>query len=204
MRTTWLILLIMVLAGGAMYYMATRPKVAAPYDTIALHDTPDSIRSKLRVFAAYDPTDITYRDSAWFQQDSIPLKEIALDTIATSFDKNYKSVTFYLDYDHAWFYDVEVNKPAQDVSYQISFAVNKLKDSLRVSGIINDPLHDQLRLSGPMMKMYSSFILTYSNKLPPSTDTTQHSTRQDSARQDSIQAGKPVTPPRRVITVVKK
>lgn len=199
MRTTWLILLIMVLAGGAMYYFATRPKVAAPYDTIALHDTPDSIRSKLRIFAAYDPTDITYRDSAWFQQDSIPLKEIALDSIATSFDKNYKSVTFYLDYDHAWFYDVEVNKPGQDVSYQISFAVNQLKDSLHVNAIINDPLHDQLRLTGPMMKMYSSFLLTYSKKLPPVTDSTENS-----SPQDSIQAGKPAAPPSRIITVLKK
>lgn len=203
MRTTWLILLIMVLAGAAMYYVATRPKVAAPFDTIALHNTPDSIRSKLRIFAAYDPTDITYRDSAWFQQDSIPLKEIALDTIAASFDKNYKSVTFYLDYDHTWFYDVEVNKPNQDVSYQISFAVNKLKDSLRVNGIINDPLHDQLRLSGPMMKMYHSFILTYSNKLPPSPDSAQNMIRKDSSRQD-IREGKPVTPPSRIITVLKQ
>lgn len=199
MRTTWLILLIMVLAGGAMYYVATRPKVAAPYDTIALHDTPDSIRSKLRVFAAYDPTDITYRDSAWYQQDSIPLKEITLDTISASFDKNYKSVTFYLDYDHTWFYDVEVNKASPDVSYQIAFAVNQLKDSLQASAIINDPLHDQLRLSGPMMKMYSAFLLTYSKKLPPATDSTQSSTRHD-----SIHEGKPVTPPSRIITVLKK
>ena len=199
MRTTWLILLIMVLAGGAMYYVATRPKVAAPYDTIALHDTPDSIRSKLRVFAAYDPTDITYRDSDWYQQDSIPLKEIALDTISASFGKNYKSVTFYLDYDHTWFYDVEVNKANPEVSYQISFAVNQLKDSLQASAIINDPLHDQLRLSGPMMKMYSAFLLTYSKKLPPAADSTQSSTRHD-----SIRDGKPVTPPSRIITVLKK
>lgn len=198
MRTTWLILLIMVLAGVAMYYLATRPKAAAPHDTIALHDTPDSIRQKLRVFAAYDPTEITFRDSAWYQNDSIPLKEIALDTVAAIFDKHYKSVTFYLDYDHTWFYDVEVNKPSEDISYQISFAVNMLNDTLRVSGIINDPLRDQLRLSGPMMKMYHVFILTYNNKLPASTDSTQASI------QDSSQGARPDTPPSRIITVVKK
>lgn len=172
MRTTWLILLVMVLAGVAMYYIATRKKPVAPYDTIALYDTPDSIRHKIRLFAAYNPTEIIFRDSAWFQQDSIPLKEVSLDSATNAFDKHYKSVTFYLDYDHSWFYDIAVNKPSEDVSYLISFAINKVNDTLRLNGIINDPLRDQLRLSGPMMKMYRSFILTYNDKLPATADST--------------------------------
>ncbi len=196
MRTTWLILLVMVLAGVAMYYFATRKRPVVPYDTISLHDTPDSIGKKLRVFVAYNPTEITYRDSAWFQQDSIPLKEVPIDSTLRIFNKHYTSATFYLDYNHAWFYDIEVNKPGQDVSYQISFAISQLRDTLRVNGIINDPLKDQLRLSGPMMKMYQSFILTYNDKLPPVIDSTQVV--------DSTPGEPPVKRPTRTITVVKK
>ena len=199
MRTTWLILLIMVLAGAGMYYFATKKKPLAPYDTIALHDTPDSIRNKLRVFAAYNPTEITYRDSMWFQQDSIPLKEIPLDSAISTFDKNYKSATFYLDYDHAWFYDVEVNKPNPDIAYTIRFAIHKANDTLEASGIIDDPQHDQLRLRGPMMKMYQAFLLTYNNKLPPVTD----STATPDSTGDSSREQLPATPPAKTITVIR-
>lgn len=194
MRTTWLILLIMVLAGATMYYFATQKEPVAPYDTIVLHDTPDSIRSRLRLYAAYNnPTEITFRDSAWFQ-DSIPLKQVPLDS-TIAFDKNYKSVTFFLDYDHTWFYDVGVNKPSPDSAYIIRFSVNMVKDTLRAGGIIEDYKHDQFRLSGPMMKMYQAFILTYNNGLPPATDSTQVT---DSTREH------PVTPPARMITVIRK
>jgi hypothetical protein len=173
MRTTWLILLLMVLAGAGMYYFATRKKPLAPYDTITIHDTPDSIKNRIKLFAAFNPTEITYRDSAWYRQDSIPLEQVPLDSAVSVFDKKYKSVTFYLDYDHAWFYDVEVNKPSEDISYIIKFAINKLKDTLQAAGTIDDQQHDQLRFNGPMMKMYQSFILTYNNKLPPVQDSTQ-------------------------------
>ncbi len=193
MRTTWLILLITVLAGAGMYYFATQKKPVAPYDTIALYDTPDSIRQKLKLFAAYNPTEVTYRDSGWYQQDSIPLKEIPLDSAINSFDKNYKSVTLYLDYGHAWFYDIEVNKQ-QDIPYKISVAVNNLRDTLQASGIIDDQQHEQLRLSGPMMKMYKAFLLTYNSKLPPPpADSTQ----------DSSQQEPPATPAAKTITVLR-
>lgn len=200
MRTTWLILFIMVLAGIAMYYFASRPKPVAPYDTITLHNTPDSIRQKLRLFAAYDASEIIFRDSVWFQHDSIPLKEIPLDSMQTRFNKQYSSVTFYLDYDHAWFYDVEVNKAAgQDLAYQISFSVNKVNDTLRVQGIINDPLHDQLQLTGPMMGMYRSFLLTYNGKQPAAADAAAV----DSLITDSMREALPSSLPSRTITVLK-
>lgn len=194
MRTTWLILLIMVLAGAGMYYFATQKQALAPYDTIALHDTPDSIRQKLRIFAAYNPIEVTYRDSGWYQQDSVPLKEISLDSAVNAFDKNYKSVTFYLDYAHAWFYDIEVNKP-KDIPYKISFAVNSLRDTLQASGIIDDQEHEQLRFNGPMMKMYNAFLLTYNSKLPPPPpDSTQ----------DSSQQEPPAIPAAKTITVIRQ
>ncbi|WP_315820670.1 hypothetical protein [Paraflavitalea speifideaquila] len=91
---------------------------------------------------------------------------------------------------------MEVNKPGPEVSYQISFAINQLRDTLRVQGVINDPLKDQLRLNGPMMKMYQSFILTYNDKLPPVVDSTQVT--------DPTPGEAPVKRPTRTITVVKK
>lgn len=172
MRTTWLILLAMVLAGIAMYYLANRKKPLAPFDSINIVNTPDSIRQKLRLFVAYDPAEVSFRDSAWFEHDSIPLKEIPLRNSPNSFDKNYKEATFYLDYDHRYFYDIEVKKPEDGAAYELSFAVNNQLDTFQVQGIINDPMRDQLRLSGPMMQMYQAFILTYNSKMPPATDST--------------------------------
>lgn len=172
MRTTWLILLAMVLAGTAMYYLANRKKPLAPFDSINIVNTPDSIRQKLRLFVAYDPAEVSFRDSAWFEHDSIPLKEIPLRNSPNSFDKNYKEATFYLDYDHRYFYDIEVKKPEDGAAYELSFAVNNQQDTFHLQGIINDPVRDQLRLSGPMMQMYQAFILTYNAKMPPTTDST--------------------------------
>lgn len=193
MRTTWLILAVMILAGAGMYYVATRKKPIAPHDTILLQDTPDSIRSKIRLYVAYNPTEITYRDSVWYERDSIALKQLSLDSAANAFDKNYQSATFYLDYDHTWFYDIEVNKPKQDLAYTIRFSVNKVNDTLQASGIIDDLQHEQLRLSGPMMKMYKAFLLTYNNKLPPAVDSTA----------DSAGGTPPAPPAAKTITVIR-
>jgi len=190
MRTTWLILLAMVLAGIAMYYLANRKKPLPPFDSINIVNTPDSIRQKLRLFVAYDPAEVSFRDSAWFEHDSIPLKEIPLRNTPNSFDKNYKEATFYLDYDHRYFYDIEVKKPEDGAAYELSFAVNSQQDTFHVQGIINDPMRDQLRLNGPMMQMYQSFILTYNGKMPPSTDSTGEAP--------------PASTASRTITVVKK
>lgn len=191
MRTTWLILLAMVLAGIAMYYVANRKKTAAPSDTISLLNTPDSIRQRLRLFVAYDPAEITYRDSAWYEHDSIPLKEIPLDRPHISLNKQYANATLYIDYGHQWFYDVAVNKPMPGTAYELTLSVNNVADTLRAQAVISDPDRGQLRLSGPMMKMYNAFLLTYSDKVPPSTDSTA--------------AGTPPMPPAaRLITVIKK
>lgn len=189
MRTTWLILLAMLLAGTAMYYVANRQKPVSPYDSISITNTADSIRQKIRVFVAYDPAEVTFRDSAWYEHDSIPLKEVPVQQAFNTFDKHYTNATFYIDYGHQWFYDVVVSKPTQDAAYELHFTVNNSADSFRLQGIINDPARNQLHLRGPMMKMYNAFLLTYGNKLPPNTDTA---------------TGPQPPPPSRLITVIKK
>ncbi|WP_276485189.1 hypothetical protein [Paraflavitalea pollutisoli] len=189
MRTTWLILLAMVLAGIAMYYVANRQKPVSPYDTISITNTADSISQKVRVFVAYDPAEVSFRDSTWYEHDSIPLKELSVHQTLNTFDKHYTNATLYIDYGHQWFYDVVVNKPAQDAAYQLNFTINNSADSFRLEAVINDPARDQLHLRGPMMKMYNAFLLTYGNRLSPNTDTT---------------TGPQAPPPARLITVIKK
>lgn len=172
MRTTWLILLLTLAVGAGMYYFATRPKPLAPNDTITFEHTPDSIRNKLRLFVAYMPAQITYNDSTWMVHDSIPLREISLDSASISFDKNYPSATFFLDYNHEWFYDVEVNKPDQTIPYEIKFAVAPVSNGLQINSIINNPRGNQLRVNGPMIKMYKTFLLTYNGRMPVDSSST--------------------------------
>jgi hypothetical protein len=166
MRTTWLILLLMIVAGTGMYFLAQRKKPLPPNDTIAIVNTPDSIRKKIRLFAAYEPAEITYADSAWHVQDSVVLKEINIDSATNGFDKNYKSVTFFLDYDHAWFYDVEVNKTKDNAPYKLEFALQQSGDTVLVKGSINDLQGEEMRITGPMVKMYHAFVLTYNGRVP--------------------------------------
>ena len=171
MRTTWLILVLMLVAGAGMYYFATRKKPLALYDTITIDNTPDSIRKKIRLFVAYTPAEITYADSAWMVQDSIPLKEISLDSVSNTFDKGYKSATFYLDYDHAWFYDVEVTKADQNIPYAIKFAVKPAGNALEMNSTIDNPQGSELRINGPMIKMYKAFVLTYNDRVKQERDS---------------------------------
>jgi hypothetical protein len=171
MRTTWLILLLMLALGAGMYLFATRKKPLASNDMITIENTPDSIRKKLKLFVAYTPAQITYADSTWLVQDSVPLKEINLDSATTAFDMNYTSATFYLDYDHKLFYDVEVNKADAHIPYAINFAVKPEGNVLVMHSSINNPRGNELRISGPMVKMYRTFLLTYNGRMPPETDT---------------------------------
>jgi hypothetical protein len=166
MRTTWLILLLMVAAGAGMYFMANRKKSLSSNETIAIINTPDSIRKKIRLFAAYQPADVLYADSAWHVQDSVLLKEINLDSATNTFDKDYQSATFFIDYDHSWFYDVEINKPKANAPYQLQFAVQPSGDQMIVTGDIDDQEGKVLRVSGPMVKMYKAFVLTYNSRIP--------------------------------------
>ncbi len=170
MRTTWLILLLMVLAGAVMYYLATREKPPAPYDTISIRNTPDSIRKNTRLMVAFQPVEVVYKDSTW-TTDSVPLKQIILDSSHNAFDKHYSSVTFFLDYDHRYFYDLEIPKPDPELPYNINFEIRRVNDTLQVSGTIDNKKAALIRFNGPMMKMYKAFMLTYNNRLP--ADSTQ-------------------------------
>lgn len=174
MRTTWIIILLMILIGGGMYFYKTRKRPPSALDTVGISNTADSIRSKLQLYQAFNPSAIHYKDSTWFQgdSDSVKLKQISLDSTHNSFDKHYKDVTFYLAYGNQYFYDLEVTKPTLETSYDIDFEVTSIHDTLWVKGTIDDKHNDLIKFQGPMMKMYRSFLLTYNNKMPPPTDST--------------------------------
>lgn len=166
MRTTWIILLLMLLAGGIMYYFAKKEKPLAAYDTIALINTPDSIKQKTRLFVAYDPKKIRFHDSAWTMNDSLPLQSINLDSASTSFNKNYPSVTFYLVYNNQFFYDVEVPKRNPTIPYNIRFQIQGTNGNWLAKGSVDSVDTNLYQFQGPMMKMYRSFVVNYNDKLP--------------------------------------
>lgn len=165
MRTTWIIIIAMILAGGIMYFLATRPKTSLPYDTITLGNTPDSIKAKTQLWVAYDPVEVSFKDSTW-RMDTIPLKQVTLDSTRITFDKHYRTVTFYLDYNHQYFYDLEIPKANPESALAISFNIIPSPEGYQVAGIIDDKKAGQLQFNGPMMKMYKGFVMTYNNKLP--------------------------------------
>src|SRR5215831_17010539 len=173
MRTTWLILLLMIVIGAGMYYFSIRKKTPSAMDAVAIINTLDSIHNKTRLFEAFNPTEVHFKDSSWFQNDSTPLNQLSLDSTRNSFDKHYRDATFFLTYDNRYFYDLEVTKPNQDISYDISFQITPVNDTLWVKGTIDDKHNDLIRFEGPMMKMYRSFLLTYNYKLPPPTDSSE-------------------------------
>ena len=176
MRSTWVILLLTILIGGGMYFFKMRKKPSSAVDSVTIDNTADSIRGKMQLYQAFNPSQILYKDSAWFQGDSTPLKQIPLDSTRNSFDKHYKDVTFYLAYNNQYFYDLEVTKPTLETSYDISFEIAAVHDTLWLKGTIDDRHNDLIKFQGPMMKMYKSFLLTYNSKMPPPTDSTQTET----------------------------
>lgn len=172
MRTTWIILLCTILAGGIMYFLAKRPAGNGKADTISLVNTPDSIKNQLKLFVAYNPAEVYYRDSAWWLYDSVPLQQVLLDNGKSTFNKQYSAATFYLTLDQHHFYDIEINKKDTAVAYEITFSVQSVRDTLLVAGTIDDRKNDQIRFTGPMLPLYRQFILTYNNKLTaPITDS---------------------------------
>ena len=187
MRTTWVILLVMIIAGTGMYYYFSRKQPPGKYDTISLGKTPDSIVKKTKIFIADNPIEIFYRDSTWQNNDSTPLRTV-LDGIRTdSMDKGYSERTIFLSYDNRQFYDMEIKKPDSLIAYDIHFELSARQDTLILIGTIDQKEKGVIRFSNPMVKMYHSFVLTYNNKLPDSL-------RNDSSKQAGVpQASKTIT-----------
>lgn len=168
MRGTWIILLIMVVAGTGMYFWFTRKPKAAQYDTIVFKDTPDSIVKKMQVYLADDPKEVMYLDSAWMLSDSTPLKRVLNGVEQDTMSKSYSNITLFIAYDHHSFYDLELKKPDPKIPYTINFEVmSQDNDTLILDGTIEPQKGDIIHFAVPMTKLYSRFVITYNHKLPP-------------------------------------
>lgn len=169
MRGTWIILLIMVIAGVGMYFWFTRKPKAANHDTIVFKNTPDSIVKKLKVYLANDPKEVMYLDSVWMQSDSTPLKQVLNGVEQDTMSKQYSNITLFITYGDHSFYDLELTKPDPKMPYTLRFEIEPMSysDTLIIDGLIIPQKGDAIHFASPMMDMYSKFIVTYNHKLPP-------------------------------------
>ncbi|NML20653.1 hypothetical protein HHL16_07195 [Pseudoflavitalea sp. G-6-1-2] len=167
MRTTWIIIISMLLVGGIMYFIAQKNDHPVIDNIISFGDTPDSVKKKTQLYAAYDPAQLYYRDSAWFTQDSLPLKSINPDSALNAFDQQHSSATFLIDYDHQYFYDIEISKPATGQPFGMHLQLKPADDGIMINGAINSQ-NGKFDFSGPMMQMYRKFSIAYNAKLPDS------------------------------------
>jgi len=168
MRATWIILLIMVVIGAGMYFLSKRKPKMADHDTIVFKNTPDSIIQKMKVYVAEDPKEVAYLDSVWITtSDSTPLKQIMNANVQDTMSKQYSARTLFLTYDDQSFFDVELEKANSKMPYTIELKVQpQNNDSLFVDGLIRPTEGNAMHFAGPMMKLYSRFVLTYNYKLP--------------------------------------
>lgn len=168
MRTTWIILVLTLLAGAIMYFLAQKPNKTTVHNTISFGNTPDSIRNNTTLYVAYDPAQVYFRDSGWVTADSSPLKVIPADSALSAFN-GHGSATFYLDYGHRYFYDIEISKPAtgQPFGITLDLAPDPDNNTFNVNGVV-DSQNGKLDFSGPMMKMYKAFVVSYNARIPDS------------------------------------
>lgn len=168
MRTTWIILVLVLLIGGIMYFLAQKPDKTTVHNTITFGNTPDSIRQRTRLYVAYDPAQVYFRDSAWSNPDSSLLKIIPPDSATNAFN-GHGSATFYIDYNHQYFYDIEISKPATGQPFGITLDLqpDPGNNTIQLNGVV-DSQNGKLDFSGPMMKMYNAFVLSYNTRVPDS------------------------------------
>jgi hypothetical protein len=167
MRGTWIILIIMVIAGAGMYFYFTRKPKPIDHDSIVFENTPDSIVRKLKIYVAQHPTEVMYLDSVWMQQDSTPLKLVADGNVENRLEKLDTSVNIYLTYDNKYFYDLELKKPNPKLAYRLNFQIQPQNgDTLMLEGMIEPQEGDALAFQAPMMKIYPQFVITYNSRLP--------------------------------------
>ncbi|WP_207512385.1 hypothetical protein [Longitalea luteola] len=175
MRGTWIILLIMVVAGVGMYFWFNRKPKAANHDTIVFKNTPDSIIKKLKVYVADDPKEVMYLDSIWMQADSTPLRQVLNGVEQDTMSKQYSNITLFITYGQHSFYDLELKKPDPKMAYTLNFEIEPMSDSdtLIIDGLITPQQGDAIHFASPMMELYSKFVVTYNHKLPqPPPDST--------------------------------
>jgi hypothetical protein len=168
----------MLIAGAVMYFISRYKAPPGEYDMLSIENKDTAISRKVRVYAATEPTEIYYLDSTWLKPDSTPLKMVVDRNNLNFMSKQYASVALILTYDNNWFYDLEIDKSDPNMAYEISFKMQPVGDTVYVNGIVDRKEGDVISFSGPMIKMYRQFILTYNNRMPPkapdstATDTT--------------------------------
>jgi hypothetical protein len=168
MRGTWIILLIMIIAGVGMYfYFGKKEKKAVDHDSIAFENTPDSIVKKIKVYVAQRPLEVMYLDSVWMQQDSTPLKQVAEGNVENRLEKLDSSVNLYVSYDNKYFYDLELKKINPKYAYRLNLQVRpQNNDTMIVDGTIEPQKGDIIAFQDVMMKVYPKFVITYNDRLP--------------------------------------
>jgi hypothetical protein len=167
MRGTWIILIIMIVAGAGMYFYFTRKPKPIDHDSIVFENTPDSIVKKLKVYVAQRPTEVMYLDSVWMQQDSTPLKLVAEGNTENRLEKLDTSVNIYLTYDNKYFYDLELKKPNPKLAYRLNFQIQpQNNDTFLLEALLQPQKGDALAFQAPMMKIYPQFVITYNSRLP--------------------------------------
>ena len=167
MRTPLLILGIMLIAGTVMYFISRYQAPPGEYDTVNIENKEADIYSKVKVYAVTEPTEIYFVDSNWLRPDSTPLKVVVDGSKLNFMNKQYASLALILTYNNSYFYDLEIDKPNPNEAFEISFAMKPEGDSVVVTGSVDKKEGDVLEFSGPMIKMYKQYILTYNNRMPP-------------------------------------
>lgn len=157
----------MLVAGAVMYFISRYQAPPGEYDMLSLENKDTSISHKVRVYAATEPTEIYFLDSAWLKPDSTPLKMVVDRNRLNFMNKQYASVALILTYNNTWFYDLEIDKPDPNQAYAISFKMEPVGDTVYVNGTIDKKEGDVVEFKAPMIKMYKQFILTYNNRMPP-------------------------------------
>jgi hypothetical protein len=157
----------MLIAGAVMYFISRYQAPPGEYDMLNIENKDTSISRKVRVFAATEPTEIYYLDSNWLKPDSTPLKMVVDRNKLNFMSKQYATVALILTYNNSWFYDLEIEKTDPNQAYEISFKMEPVGDTVYVNGTIDKKEGDVVEFSGPMIKMYKRFILTYNNRMPP-------------------------------------
>lgn len=167
MRTPFIILGVMLVAGTIMYFLSRYQAPPGEYDTVNIENSDPNIYRKIKVYAVTEPTEIYYVDSNWLKPDSTPLKVVVDGSRLNFMNKQYASVALILSYNNTHFYDLEIDKPNPNEAFEISFTMKPEGDSVLVTGTVDKKEGDLVEFSGPMIKMYKQFILTYNNRMPP-------------------------------------